>query len=349
MPRGPIILERHFRTTRDEEEIIRLENNPRDSIISVLVEHENRYWVYQKPNATRRDLRRLTAKTILENSILGQDGRSRESDASRIWPPLRTDWSFVTPGNFIDEPDLGKHPFPIIERAWDALTGRIRMGRVSFAIYLEVTAYQTLKLNKPWPHPAFLPYRGCYTNNQGLVQGICFDDPYSGGADHLLTLLQRLQRTDRPPLDIESFFTGLWRGLRHLHWIKFALNYIDSSSIRVAEDDTPIIYDMPSCERIGLNFPDTDVQSLIEKGTSSVDNDIWCWFLLKEWCNDWYRDVENRSKLSLWIWWYHYYRGRRREQVLFTEIGTGPVPETLVIRDVSDEAVLARQLAARAV
>ena len=100
-------------------------------------------------------------------------------------------------------------------------------------------------------HPNLVRYHGCIVE-RGRITGLALEP-------HGMILQYRYDDDDERDLDIDTCLDGIRAGIRHLHSLGFAHNYLNPMNIALDKEDTPIILDFGSCRRFG--------EQLISAGT----------------------------------------------------------------------------------
>lgn len=65
---------------------------------------------------------------------------------------------------------------------------------------------------------------------------------------YVYTLLVRVEVYGQPPLDNNACFLGIEAGVKHLHSLGLAHNYLNPMNVMADEEDRPVIVDMGSCK-----------------------------------------------------------------------------------------------------
>ena len=129
----------------------------------------------------------------------------------------------------------------------------------------EAEVYEKLER---FPHEHIVKYFGCKVRH-GRIVGLYIEKLQD-------TLYERLERSTAN-FDLKECVEGVRKGILHLHQLGLCHNDLNPSNIMFREDDTPVIIDFDSCQRLGETLTlklGTDGWSDFRRDISTVENDM---------------------------------------------------------------------------
>ncbi|KAH8805512.1 kinase-like domain-containing protein [Xylogone sp. PMI_703] len=187
----------------------------------------------------------------------------------KIYPAVTPDLPLVTIADYSPKSDTW------IKRPNISVYNQVEGSTIIADDFLEeVQVYQFLQSNS---HPNLVEFKGCLEKNNRVV-GILLKR-------YAATLQTRVEGYGQPHCNRLSFFEAIVAGVKHLHSLGLAHNDLNPRNIMLDEGDKPIIIDMGSCKRFGVELHEMGTPDWNDgfKGVSSIFNDEIGLKKIKKW------------------------------------------------------------------